>query len=242
MAPPNRIGLKGWFLNQLEAKGYVLLNTRKMSGRDTWLRELGVETVLDVGANHGESALELHEKLPNAKVISFEPLADSYAVMQGNLKGESWWRGFNLAVGAESGEAEIHRSEYSMSSSLLPMAALHKENYPYTAGSSVQKIQVTRLDDVLAKEGIEGPFLLKLDVQGFELPALMGSTDTLVHCRAIICETSFVELYQGQHLFSDVAAFLQERGFAYAGSSGQRNSPINGRPLQQDAIFLNLAV
>jgi FkbM family methyltransferase len=238
MAPPSRTGLKGWFLNQIESRGYLLLNTRKMAKKDTWLSELGIKTVLDVGANQGESAIELHEKLPTARVVSFEPLPDSYQAMVENLQNASWWRGFNLAAGAENGEAEIHRSEYALSSSLLPMAELHKENYPYTAGSSVQKIKVTTLDHVLATENITGPFLLKLDVQGFEMPALSGATQTLKNCTAIICETSFVELYQGQQLFGDVAQFLQAQGFVYVGSAGQRNSPLTGRPLQQDAIFL----
>ena len=91
---------------------------------------------------------------------------------------------------------------------------------------------------VLRQNQIAGPFLLKLDVQGFELPALAGAVQTLKSCKAIICETSFGELYQGQKLFNDVAGYLTERGFVYAGSAGQRNSPLNGRPLQQDAIFL----
>lgn len=238
MAPPSRKGMKGWILNRLEARGYLLLNTKKTARRDTWLADLGIATVLDVGANRGESALELHEKVPQAKVVSFEPLPDSYAAMEQTLQGHPWWRGFNYAAGPEPGEAEIHRSEYALSSSMLPMADLHKENYPYTAGSFTQKIQVARLDDVLDAHGIAGPYLLKLDVQGFELPALAGAEVTLKNCKAIICETSFGELYEGQKLFGDVAAYLMERGFVYAGSAGQRNSPLNGRPLQQDAIFL----
>lgn len=238
MAPPIRRGLKGWMLNRLEASGYLLLNTRKIARKDTWLQELGIATVLDVGANRGESAIELHERLPQARVVSLEPLPDSFAAMQQNLQGQSWWQGFNLAAGPARAQAEIHRSDYALSSSLLPMADAHKKAYPYTAGSSRQQIEVVRLDDLLAEHQIHGPYLLKLDVQGFELPALEGASNTLVHCKAIICETSFVELYQGQRLFADVAEFLAERGFAYAGSGGQRNSPINGRPLQQDAIFL----
>ena len=90
MAPPSRSGLKGWLLGLLEARGYLLLNTHKMARRDTWLSELGIATVLDVGANHGESALGATiEKVPAARIISFEPLPDSYAAMEANLKGHA---------------------------------------------------------------------------------------------------------------------------------------------------------
>jgi FkbM family methyltransferase len=238
MANPGRKGIKGWFLNTLEAQGYLLLNTTKIAARDTWWQKLEIATVLDVGADIGDSALEWHRKLPNAKVFSFEPLPDSFQKMKNRLAGQPWWQGFCLAAGSASGTEQIHRSEYSLSSSLLPMADLHKTNYPYTAGASLQQIEVARLDDVLEKEGIRGPFLLKLDVQGFEIQALEGAVNTLKQCHAIVCETSFVELYKGQKLFGEVAAFLNHSGFAYQGSAGQRNSPLNGQPLQQDAIFL----
>ncbi len=239
MTNPNRKGLKGLFLNFLEDRGYLLLNQRKLELRNTWLRSLNIRTVLDVGANTGESALEFHRLVPQAKVVSFEPLADSYASMQQRLQGhESWWRGFNMALGERAGKQTIHRSDYSLSSSLLPMADAHKEAFPYTAGSREEQIEVGVLDEVIKSNKIEGPFLLKLDVQGFEVQVLSGAEKTLANCSAIICETSFVELYQGQRLFSEVAHLLEASGFGYAGSWAQRNSPLDGRPLQQDAIFL----
>ena len=230
--------MKGWLLNRLEGRGYVLLNQKKIARRNTWMRDLGVRSVLDVGANVGESAMELHAILPDAAVYSFEPLADSFAKMEAGLKGQPWWKGFNVAASAEAGEAVIHRSSYALSSSLLPMGQAHKDNYPYTAGASQETIITVRLDDVVREHGITGPILLKLDVQGFEVPALQGATQTLSNAAAVICETSFVELYEGQRLFADVSALLTGQGFVYAGSAGQRNSPLNGRPLQQDAIFL----
>jgi FkbM family methyltransferase len=226
-------------LNWLERQGFTLLNNRKLAGRDTWMADLGIRTVLDVGANEGETALEWHRKLPSARVVSLEPLPDSYAKMRTNMAGhEGWWQGLNVAAGAENGQQTIHRSGYALSSSLLPMAELHKTNYPYTAAITEQTIEVRRLDEVTSELGVSGPILLKLDVQGYELPALQGARNTLLQCGAAIIESSFGELYEGQKMFEDVYAFMLEAGFRYAGSGGQRNSPLNGRPLQQDAVYL----
>jgi hypothetical protein len=54
----------------------------------------------------------------------------------------------------------------------------------------------------------------------------------------VIVETSFVELYEGQPLFGEVYSQLLEQGFRYIGSWDQFLDPQNGRPLQQDGIFL----
>jgi len=238
MATPNRKGLKGAVLNLIERNGYLLLNTEKTRAKNTWLRSYGIKTVLDVGANEGETAVEFRQMLPDVDVISFEPLADSYAKMRAKLGNESWWKGYNLAAGAENGQTVIHRSAYSLSSSLLPMATAHKEAYPYTAGSTQETIEVAKLDTVIEGLMPKVPFLLKLDVQGFEIPALRGAESVLAHCAVVVVETSFIELYENQLLFGDVYAYLVERGFVYMGAWGQRDSPINGQPFQQDGIFV----
>ena len=236
LTPPGRSGLKGALLNWLEARGYVLLNTKKIAGRNTWLNGLPVKTVLDVGANTGESALELHTMYQQAQVISFEPLPDSFATMEQRLSGHAWSRRHNLALAEKQGRMAMHRSAYALSSSLLPMSDAHKEAYPYTAGSQEVEVEISTLDTICA--GVDGPFLIKLDVQGYEYGVLQGAAETLKRTEALIVETSFVELYQGQKLFNDVQALLNRHGFVYTGSWAQRNSPLDGRPLQQDAVFV----
>jgi len=59
----------------------------------------------------------------------------------------------------------------------------------------------------------KGRALLKLDVQGFELAALQGCTDVLDRFEFVYVEVSFIELYVGQALASDVVAFLLGRNF-----------------------------
>ena len=236
LTPPGRSGLKGTLLNWLEARGYVLLNTRKLATRNTWLNHLAVSTVLDVGANTGESALELHAMYPKAQVVSFEPLPDSFAAMQQRLAGHAWSHRHNLALAEKTGRMTMHRSAYALSSSLLPMSDAHKQAYPYSAGSQPVEVEISTLDAICAP--LQGPFLIKLDVQGYEYGVLQGAAETLTRTAALIVETSFVELYEGQKLFNQVQALLNRAGFAYTGSWAQRNSPVNGQPLQQDAVFV----
>lgn len=131
----------------------------------------------------------------------------------------------------------MHRNDYSQSSSLLPMAELHKRAFPETRHSTPETVQVKRLDDVVADLRIERPALLKIDVQGFEAKVIAGATETLKLADVIIVETGVEALYEGQALFDDVYRMLYDRGFRYRGNHNQLLSPDDGRVLQADAFF-----
>ena len=78
-------------------------------------------------------------------------------------------------------------------------------------------IRVTRLSDALPAGEIAAPALLKLDVQGFELPALEGCEGVLDRFDWVYVECSFMELYAGQAFADAVIAWLRERGLRLAG-------------------------
>lgn len=209
--------------------------------RYLWIRKLGIRTVLDVGGHTGESAMQFREMLPDAMIYSFEPLKDCFSELERNVAGKQGHQAFNVALGDKPGTGEIHRSEYSASSSLLPMADLHKSAYPFSAKESVETIVIDTLDAVSARLRLQGEVLLKIDTQGFEKSVLMGGANMLKTVRLIIVETSFGELYKDQPRFPEIYRLLQEQGFEYRGSWDQFLNPKDGSPIQQDGIFLRTA-
>jgi len=56
-----------------------------------------------------------------------------------------------------------------------------------------------------------------LDMQGYELNALMAAPGILSTVRVIVTEVEFVEAYEGQYLFDDIKLFLENRGFKFLG-------------------------
>lgn len=206
--------------------------------RNLWIRKLGIRTVLDVGGHTGESAMQFRAILPDAMIYSFEPLRECFAELQRNLAGRPRHAAFNVALGGERGRSEIHRSEYSASSSLLPMADLHKSAYPFSAESSPETITVETLDALAPTLELEQPILMKIDTQGFEKSVLQGAAATLPRVKLLIVETSFLELYRNQPRFPEIYRILEAAGFEYRGSWDQFLNPKDGEPLQQDAIFL----
>jgi FkbM family methyltransferase len=202
-----------------------------------WLQALGISSILDVGASVGQFASIARAAFPEAGIVAFEPLPDCFSRLQRRFRGDARFRALQVALGPASEERELLRSAYAPSSSLLPMEARHREAFPSTARTERLRVKVRRLDDALLDLVLAEPFLLKLDVQGFELEVLRGAPRTLERSSVVLLEVSLQKLYAGEALFAEVHAFLADRGFALAGLAGGLRDPRDGRPLQVDALF-----
>jgi FkbM family methyltransferase len=206
-----------------------------------WLQNQNIQTIIDIGANEGQFAERIHKILPEAKVYSFEPLNDCYCKLVSNLKHIAGSRAFNFAIGdVDDSNVEMRRSRFSPSSSLLKMAKLHKEEFPYTDGEIIEKINVRRLDGIANELNIEGNMLIKIDVQGFEEKVLAGGIKTISMATVVIIESSVEQLYEGQSSFDRVIDTMRKLGFAFKGCWDQLKSPIDGRVLSCDLIFMRI--
>lgn len=209
--------------------------------RHLWLRNLGIRTILDVGGHTGESALQFREIFPDAMIYSFEPLRDCFLELEQRLAGMANRKAFNVAIGDKPGTGTIHRNAYSASSSLLPMADLHKTAYPFTSGETAEEISIDTLDAMAPRLDLNPGILLKIDTQGFEKNVLLGAAGMLGRVKIIIVETSFGELYKDQARFPEIYRLLEGYGFEYRGSWDQFHNPKDGAPIQQDGIFIRAA-
>lgn len=205
-----------------------------------WLRDSGVGTIIDIGANEGQFAVAIHSLFPNARIYAFEPLRDCYERLCHNMAGVQRFEAFNLALGDVSGHMVMEEQHFSAASSLLPMTALHTDAFPYAnrRGSIQVSTRIERLDDIMAGLPIAGDLLIKIDVQGFEDRVLRGGEQTVRQARILIVETSLESLYEGQALFDEIYQLLVQWGFRYAGALEQARHPQDGRILQSDSVFV----
>ena len=232
------------FINSILRKfGYQVSKTPTLDykisrGEYNWLKDYGIKTVIDVGANVGQFALMIHKIINNAAIYSFEPINECYKELVNKKDRINNLKCFNLALGSETREGVINRNEFLPSSSLLAMESLHKEAFPYTAITNREKINITSLDNIHNEIDWVQKILLKIDVQGYELEVLEGAKNSLNSIDLIIVETTFHKLYKSQPLFEDVYNFLYSRSFRYRGNFDQIIDPNTGRILQADAIFV----
>ena len=195
--------------------------------------------ILDIGANDGFSVKQFRKIFPSATILSFEPLADCFSKVESVIQQSPPGRAFHCALGDEDGTAVIYKSDFSPSSSLLPMDDLHRTELPHTAKGTEEQIQVRRLDGLLPELRLEFPLIAKLDVQGFEDRVIRGGELILKQAAAIVAELSSYPLYEGQASFPGVHSQLEAMGFVFRGTIDQMYSSKDGRILQFDALFEN---
>jgi len=203
-----------------------------------WLREWKIRTILDIGANVGQFASQMHRLLPDAGIYSFEPLEDCYRQLTKTMEGVEAFRAFNLALGDKSGREQIYRNDFTPSSSLLPMDGQLARSFPFAASVTPLQIEITRLDDLAEELALEQPILMKIDVQGMEDKVLLGGENVLAQTSILIVETSFRTLYKGQALFDRIYRLLGDRGFIFMGSEHNIRDPQDGKVLQADSVFI----
>lgn len=216
----------------------ALLRTRVVASteHDRILAGLQLGTVVDIGANRGQFALCIRRLYPQAQIFSFEPLGKPARAWTRNFGTDTRARLFNKAIAPQSGSATMHVSRWDVSSSLLPFAQAQHDNFPLTEQASIEVVETTTLEACIDEHLIRDSALLKLDVQGFELSALQGCGLLLERFRYVYVEASFVELYVGQALATEVMKFLFGRGFNLmcVANLSYGTSP---RPIQADFLF-----
>ncbi|NJN05557.1 MAG: FkbM family methyltransferase [Rhodobacteraceae bacterium] len=115
-----------------------------------------------------------------------------------------------------AGEAEEERTilvsgNVPTSSSLY---GVHQDRQRYATNLAPHRIEKTiQLKPLDAIADHAPPYLLKLDVEGGELPALRGAVNTLRKTQMVIAELSIMRRYEGEGSFAEVIAFMQANRF-----------------------------
>ena len=204
---------------------------------NSWLQKKNLRAVLDIGANTGQFASRIHEILPQVRIFSFEPIQACHQELVNNTRTLPV-KTFHYALGDTEESVTINISRHSPSSSLLDMADLHKKVFVGTDFTTTEQIQVKRLDDIAPDLQISEPFMVKIDVQGFEDRVIRGGYQTIKKASVVIIETSFQELYRGQVLFDGIYQQLTGLGFNFIGNWSQAKNPADGSILYAESIFI----
>ncbi|MFB2833810.1 FkbM family methyltransferase [Floridanema evergladense] len=127
--------------------------------------------IVDSGANIGQILLYLAQFVPQGKVLAFEP-----------GKEQADWLAECLAVNSTL-PVELIRCGLGATTTQLKLRT-HGPEYIHGYWCQVSEtegepIQIVRLADELEKRAIEKVDLWKLDVEGYEIPALQGAEELI---------------------------------------------------------------
>ena len=222
---------------RLEAGGWIFNQPKRLK----LIADRRITTLIDCGSNAGQYVEELKRTGWSGKVFSFEPLSDAYAKLRGKAQASEGWLTFPFALGDENGESTIQIAGNSYSSSLLQFSNDFKQLRPDASPVGSETVTIRRLDDVIREERLdfEGPVMLKLDVQGFELSVLRGALETLPRVSVLQCELALIPSYEGGATFVEVREFLRERGFVLAHLIDGHANHETGELREVDGVFLN---
>ncbi|HEV7349024.1 FkbM family methyltransferase [Telluribacter sp.] len=196
-----------------------------------------ISSIIDVGANQGQFALAASRLFSNAVIHSFEPVPDSFLVLQQNLSKSSLTRFYNYGLGSKSGEINFYKNAHSHASSALPVSEFQKKEIPKTAQSTPINVHINTLDAVIDNLGhLPSPILLKLDVQGYEKEVLLGARDFIKRVDYLLFETSFVKMYEGEPLFDEMHEYVKNLGFQLIGPVGSLQSS-SSQIMQMDMLY-----
>ncbi len=228
--------LKGPVRRLVRAGGLELVAASKDPQRELTglMARLGVETLIDVGANQGQYAEHARAAGFKGHIVSFEPGRTAFERLATVSGADHMWEAYRVALGETPGELVLNISANSVSSSLLTMGERHITSAPASVVVSEERVRVARLDAELTD--MQGPAMLKVDTQGYELPVLKGSHALLDRVVIVQAELSLVELYEGQASYLEVLGYLETLGFVPWALVPGFADPATGQTLQVDVV------
>lgn len=203
-----------------------------------WLMNENFHSIIDIGANAGQFAEKARALFPNAKIHSFEPIPELFEMLKKKFSNDKLFEAYPFALGMTTEKGVFNRNDFSDSSSFLKMESRHFKEFPRTKNTRTIEVDILPLDNFKEKLELSSPYLVKIDVQGFEDKVIKGGEMILANARMILIEVGFESLYQGQPLFEDIYFILSSLGFKFRGVYEQLCSPVDGRILQADAVFV----
>ncbi len=206
--------------------------------------------IFDVGAHKGQS-IEKYLKIFDKPIIhSFEPIKTEFDYMYSKFKYNKNIFLNNFALGDKIEEKEFNITAKTDNSSfnkinlgtdwLKKRSKLHNTTEKGYV-TSVQKVNVIKLDDYCKDKNINVIDLVKIDTQGYEDKVLEGSLNFIRQnkIKAIVTEIMFDNLYDKYFSFSDLEKYIIPYNFRMVGIQLCNNDLFSGSSFSADVCYFN---
>jgi FkbM family methyltransferase len=209
-----------------ERMTYVSMRTEAALGRIT-ARGIAVGTVVDIGASTGLWSQSVMPYFPDAHYL----LVEAQKLHENDLKrfvaAHPKAQYVLKAAGENAGTIFFDDAEAFGG---LAMNERSREG--------LVEVPVCRIDDEITARRLPGPYLLKFDVHGFEMPILRGAEQMLKNTSLIIMECYNFEIAPESLLFHDMCRHFHQLGFRVADMSEPLWRPLDHMLWQMDIFFV----
>jgi FkbM family methyltransferase len=160
-----------------------------------------VATVVDVGASDGRWSEAVRRYYPHAGYLLLEANSVHEPALQQYSAARPGTRYVLAVIGDREGELYFDRRDP------FGGVAVHEPHPGY------EPMPATTIDAQLERHALPGPYLIKLDTHGFELPILEGAARALEQASVLVIETYNFQLQPGALRFHEMIAWLEAKGF-----------------------------
>ena len=226
---------RGWHVGRMEIDW----------SRDTYLPRLfkafNINCVLDVGARIGDYGVLLRRAGYTGRIVSFEPVAASFGLLQRRAANDKRWITYPYALGSNNGVAEINVMRETVYSSMLRPATNRDERlFPGNTIERQETIELRRLDSMFAEvtRDLENPRVyMKMDTQGWDLEVFRGAEGCLAHVVALQSELSALPIYEEMSGYQQALAVYREAGFVESAFFRETRDP-HWRLVEFDCVMV----
>jgi FkbM family methyltransferase len=219
----------------LASQGYELvkktlnqnLNTMDSAFRGIARRKHFFNTVVDVGASNGSWTKSIMEYVPPCQYLLIEAQPVHEKALRQFSSEHNNVHCVLAAAGETSGRIYFDATD--------PFGG--QASYTPYASNSIQ-VPVITIDNEIRSNQLIGPYLIKLDTHGFEVPILKGASRTLAETDVIIIECYNFKIASEGLLFFEMCDYLKKRGFRCIDLVNSLHRPYDGSLWQMDLIFV----
>ncbi|MFT5710287.1 MAG: FkbM family methyltransferase [Halioglobus sp.] len=166
------------------------------------IKSPGIRTIIDIGASNGTWSKTAMRYFTNATVFAVEPLEEREESLK-NLKRKYDNFDYELCVAGDTKNTSV---SLNVSNDLDGSTV-------DGSGGQPRIVPGTTIDSLASNHSLTGPFLLKFDTHGYELPILSGAENTLKNTDVIIMETYNFQLTDNSLRFHEMCHYLEKLGF-----------------------------
>ena len=199
--------LKRSILTFLDLKGFALVNKANNSTMESAFSRIAarkhvINTVIDVGASDGSWTHSFMRYYPHCEYLLIEAQPVHEAKLQDFCKKYPSAKYILSAAGEGKGIINFDASD--------PFGG--QASHTAYSANNIQ-VPVITIDEATVSEKMKGPYLLKLDTHGFEVPILKGAKNVLSDTEVIVIECYNFRIAEGSLLFFEMCSHLYNLGF-----------------------------
>jgi len=189
---------------------------------------IDISTIIDIGASDGCWTLTAKEFYPKKNFVLFEPLAERKEQLTKLAQDP------NIYYVPFAADNKSQKIDFYVSKDLDGSGI----SSPLTLENSIRQIEAVRIDQEIESRNLNGPYLLKMDTHGYEIPILEGCEGILAQVEILIIECYGFKITKECLLFWEMCQYLDNLGFRIYNIFDLAERPTDFAFWQCDAVFI----